>query len=390
MAARTYRFGLIGCGGMGRTHAQALVTTPGLALAALAESDDERRTAAGAAFGVAPAHCYPDYATMLEREALDVVIVATQAPQHAAATLAAAARGVHVLCEKPLALDLAEADAMIDACERAGVLLATNHLRRVEPAALHARDLIAAGAIGAVVGVDLHEKGGRPVCNALLEMATHYIDQLRLLLSGVRYADGRRGDEIEWVFARLSAGSGAQAHAARLEEIVPSQVARPTDRDDGLVLGERATIVFGLAGETQAVLRYYDRPVSDTRYDGADVIGVEGSLAVRWSGEHALYRRVGYAWAAHDPWQPAPVPATPPAPAGERQLTTLCRAMALDLIAAIQEQRAPICSGRDGRAALEAALAVYESHRYGRAVALPLAERGHPLVRWQAAVAAGV
>lgn len=386
MAARTYRFGLIGCGGMGRTHARALVSTPGLTLAALAEPIEARRAAVGEEFRVAPAHCYADFESMLDHAPLDAVVVATQAPQHAPATLAAAARGVHVLCEKPLALDLAEADAMIDACDRAGVRLATNHLRRVEAAPCHARDLIAAGAIGQVVGVEVHDKGGRPVGNALLEMGTHYVDQLRLLLSGIHYADGRRGDAIEWVFARLSTDRGADAHAARPEEIVTSQVAKPTDRDCGLVLGERATIVLGLAGEVQAVMRYLDRPTSDARYDGADVIGTEGSLAVRWGGAQRLFRRAGPAWAPHDPWEPVPLPAAPPAPDGE----TLCRAMALDLVAAIEQGREPACGGRDGRAALETVLAVYESHRRGAPVSLPLAERGHPLAAWRTALTAGV
>ena len=53
-AAKAYRFGLIGCGGMGRQHAQALAHTDGLTLAALADPDEARRTAAGDEFGVPP------------------------------------------------------------------------------------------------------------------------------------------------------------------------------------------------------------------------------------------------------------------------------------------------------------------------------------------------
>src|SRR5690606_27852391 len=154
---------------------------------------------------------------------------------------------------KPLALNLAEADAMAAACVANGVLLATNHMRRVIPASMAARDLIAAGEIGEILAVDIHDKGGRPVGNTLMEMATHYFDEARFLLSGSVQSDGRRGDQAEWLFAHLTTGLGAAAHPATPDEIVPSQVAKPTDRDCGLVLGERGTVVIGLAGGVQAV-----------------------------------------------------------------------------------------------------------------------------------------
>src|SRR5262249_33100511 len=154
----------------------------GLVLAALADPDEARRTAAGDEFGVPPAHRYAGFESMLAEEALACVVVATQAPQHAPATLAAAARGVHVLCEKPLALNLAGADAVAAGCARAGVRLATNHLRRTDPAARRGRELIAAGEIGQIVAVEIHDKGGRPVGNSLMEMATHYVDLARFLL----------------------------------------------------------------------------------------------------------------------------------------------------------------------------------------------------------------
>ena len=80
---------------------------------------------------------------------------------------------------------------------------------------------------------------------------------------------------------------------------------------------------------------------------------------------------------------------TPPVPidgaAGERQ--ALQRRLLRDFLAAIDEGRDPGSSGRDGVAALELSMAVWESHRAGRPVALPLPERAHPLERWRAALA---
>src|SRR5205085_7022100 len=116
--------------------------------------------------------------------------------------ISAAAHGVHVLCEKPLAPSLADADAMVAACDRAGVRLAVDHLRRITPAARVARDMVAEGAVGDVIGIEIHEKGGRPVGNTLMEMSTHDFDLARFAVSRWPSA-GAPADAVEWVFARL-------------------------------------------------------------------------------------------------------------------------------------------------------------------------------------------
>jgi predicted dehydrogenase len=325
---------------------------------------------------------------LLDQARPDLVVVATQAPQHAEITLAAAQRGIHVLCEKPLALNLVEADRMVAACAKAGVHLAVNHLRRTAPASVLARDLIAAGDIGDILAVDIHDKGGRPVGNTLMEMATHYFDEARFLLSGRVLADGRRADTLEWVYAHLATGLGAAAHLATPEEIVPSQVAKPTDRDCGLVLGERATVVLGFAGEVQGVARFHNLPQADSSYDGIDVIGTKGALAVRGGFTKQLFRRRGHTFADQDRWQAVPIPNQDAYFALDNQAAGrfLCQAMVRELITAVEEEREHVSSGEDGLVSLESLMAVYVSHRLGRPVALPLAERRHPLNVWQAEV----
>jgi len=148
--------------------------------------------------------------------------------------------------------------------------------------------------------------------------------------------------------------------------------------------------VLGLAGEVQAVARFLDRPKADTLYDGVDVIGTDGSLAVRGGTDMRLFRRRGHTWAEHDPWQVVELGEPAAEPGDERVAIGRCRAMALELVAAIEAGREHVSSGRDGLIALEAVLAVYESHRQGRPVALPLADRAHPLESWLAAQPVGV
>ena len=384
---RTYRAAVIGCGGMGRNHVKAIAAMPEVALVGIADILPANLERAGNEVGLAHSHWFEDFAVLLDRAHPDFIVIATQAPQHAAITIAAAQRGIHVLCEKPLALNLVEADAMLAACAQANVRLAVNHLRRAAPASLYARDLIAAGSIGDVLAVEIHDKGGRPVGNNLMEMATHYFDEARFLLSGRHLADGRRADTLEWVYARLATGLGATAHPATPDEIMPSQVAKPTDRDCGLVLGERGTVVLGFVGEVQAVARFHNLPKADNSYDGIDVIGTAGSLAVRGGFLKQLYRRRGHTFAQHDRWEPMTVPnsaAYYALPDDQAAGLYLCQAMTRELIAALAEGRDPVSSGQDGLISLESLMAVYVSHRQGAPVVLPLVDRRHPLTVWQA------
>ena len=384
-ASPPFRVAVIGCGGMGRNHIRALATLPEVTLVGIADVLPANLARAGDEVGLEEQKRYLDYRKLLDEAKPDAVVIATQAPQHAEITIAAAQAGVHVLCEKPLALNLSEADAMVAACRAAGVMLATNHLRRVTPASTLARDLIAAGEIGQILAVDIHDKGGRPVGNTLMEMATHYFDEARFLLSRTILADGRRVDEVEWLFAHLSTGLGAAAHPATVSEIVPSQVAKPTDRDCGLVLGERGTVVIGLAGEVQAVARFHNLPQADARYDGIDVIGTEGAIAVRGGMVKHLFRRRGHTFASHDRWQEVSIAgheayfAQQDRSAGEY----LCQMMVKEMIGALAEGREHVASGQDGITSLELLMATYVSHQRNAPVTLPLADRHHPLEIWQ-------
>lgn len=384
--AHPVRAAVIGCGGMGRHHIHGLATLPAVQLVGLADVYAPNLERASNEIDLPEAQRYLDYRQLLDEAKPDFVVIATQAPQHAELTIAAAQRGIHVLCEKPLALNLVEADAMLAACEANGVVLATNHLRRVIPASITARNLIAAGEIGDILAVDIHDKGGRPVGNTLMEMATHYFDEARFLLSGSVQSDGRRADEVEWLFSRLTTGLGANAHAVTAAEIVPSQVAKPTDRDCGLVVGERGTVVVGLAGGVQAVARFHNLPKADNRYDGVDVIGTKGAIAVRGGFVKELFRRQGHTFACDDRWQKVELGSEYAEYLGmpERAVSDyLCQRMALELIAAVQEGRRHVASGQDGIISLELLMATYHSHIANAPVTLPLAERRHPLELWK-------
>lgn len=93
-------------------------------------------------------HVHRDYAALLADEAVDAVYIPAAGDEHRLWAIAAAKAGKHVLCEKPLALNVAEALEMQRACQMAGVLLMEAFMWRHHPRALKVRELVSTGAIG--------------------------------------------------------------------------------------------------------------------------------------------------------------------------------------------------------------------------------------------------
>jgi predicted dehydrogenase len=181
-------FGIIGCGSIAAgSFAPSLIKSERAELLAVCRRDlEQARTFAGR-FGDCAA--YGSAAELLADERISAVIVATPTDAHCALTLQAAARGKHVLCEKPMAHNAAECRQMIRACQRAGVVLGVAYRRRLFPQVLRAQRLIAAGRIGRVVCVRTHYSGlmnagpddwrSRPgIGGAMMEMAVHRIEVL--------------------------------------------------------------------------------------------------------------------------------------------------------------------------------------------------------------------
>ena len=91
---------------------------------------------------------FPSWRDLVADPEIDAVYVATPVRFHAEQTIAAAAAGKHVLCEKPMAMDVAECDRMIAACQAAGVTLGIAYYRRFYPVVARVKQLIDAGEIG--------------------------------------------------------------------------------------------------------------------------------------------------------------------------------------------------------------------------------------------------
>lgn len=139
------RVGLNGCGGMGKSLISQLVTIEEAKLVAGADCFGESRDKFAEQYNVPMFESLTD---MLANAELDAVIVATPNNFHAPHTVEAAGAGKHVFCEKPMALTLADCDAMINACKQANVKLQIGQVLRYLPDFAKALEMIEAGQIG--------------------------------------------------------------------------------------------------------------------------------------------------------------------------------------------------------------------------------------------------
>ena len=148
MAEQTLGAGIIGCGGIGHCHATALTFIPGVRIVGVADID-ESRAAAYAKRYHADAY-YTDVASLLARKDLDFVVVTTANDQHAPLTIQALEAGKHVMVQKPMALNLAEAEAMIQAAKASGKKLMVSFFELFHPAFAKAKEIVDQGLIGDV------------------------------------------------------------------------------------------------------------------------------------------------------------------------------------------------------------------------------------------------
>lgn len=186
------RWGVIGAGDVvEHKSGPALQQIPGSSITAVMRRDSARAADFAARHGVA--RWYDDAQALVEDADVDAVYVATPPGSHAEHTIRAAAAGKHVYVEKPMGRTAAECEAMIAACERAGVGLHVAYYRRALPRFVAVREAVADGAIGRVVSVrvaldrtdagegwrlDPQLSGG----GLFVDLASHTLDWLDLLL----------------------------------------------------------------------------------------------------------------------------------------------------------------------------------------------------------------
>jgi len=166
------RVALVGCGFMGRMHYSRWSAIDGVEVTAICHTDTDRlkreNTASGnievdgAAIEFNKLSLYSDFAEMLAEGGLDAVSITLPTDLHAAFSIKALEAGLHVLCEKPMALNVAQCDNMIAAAKRSGKNLQIGHCIRFWPEYAKAKEMVDSGEYGKVVAATFRRLGSIP------------------------------------------------------------------------------------------------------------------------------------------------------------------------------------------------------------------------------------
>lgn len=140
------RCGIVGLGVGRKKHIPGYLSHPMAELAAIADSNTEKLNAVGDEFHIE--HRYSSLTEMLANEKLDIVSIATPNIFHKDMTIEALEAGCHVMCEKPIAMNAAEAQEMIDAAKRTGKRIMINYVKRYIPESIAVKRVIDAGMLG--------------------------------------------------------------------------------------------------------------------------------------------------------------------------------------------------------------------------------------------------
>lgn len=340
------RFGLVGCGRISERHAASLARCEGAALAALCDVRAERMDAIEAAYAALSADAprparYATLAAMLAAEQVDAVVIATPSGSHAPLALEAIAHGKPVLLEKPLALSLAEADAIASAARRQGVLVQMCHQLRYKPVMRQAKRAVASGALGRLhLGVvSMRLQRSQAYYDAAAWRGTWQHDGGMLLNQGIHLIDLLRwfmGD-ADQVVGRMTRGP------------IPKQT---EDVAAGIVQFKSGAIGM-IEANTLTYPASYDNSIT--------LFGEAGTISIGGLGLNEVRQ-----------WALAKAPeglATPDGAADEHV------AMYAQLVRALEGDRsAAVITAEEGRQALELIFGLYESVRSGASVKLPLAD----------------
>ena len=367
-----YRAAIIGHTGQGNYgHGLEMVygQMPEVEVVAVADPDPEGLAAAGERTGAARG--YADYREMLEKEDVELVNVCPRVvTPHAEMAIAAAEAGARgIFCEKPVAASLAEADAILETCERYNVKVAVAH-RRANPYEQHAKRLVDAGEIGQLQVLRGRGKWDqRAGAEDLAVLGPHMMDSMRYFA----------GADVAWAHAHITQ-DGLEVTLDDVHE---------GNEGIGLIAGNSLAAYYVFANGITA--HFESRPGDTTakvnsRWFGFEVHGTEGVIALRNSpnGEMYMHRHGMFIPDGRVQWERVLIEEWEAIPEAERTHHSNVL-IARELIQAIEEDRDVVeaSSGRDARAALEMIMAVHESHRMQGRVRFPLVNRENPYEVWR-------
>ena len=331
--SKQYKAAIVGCGSIGQAHMQGYERLDNVDVVAVVDPLEPARKMYMDEYGIPSG--YATVEEMLEKSEPDIVSVCVWHLLHDTVTAEVAigpsVKGI--ICEKPMAIGMGRADAMVDVCEANDVKLAISHQRRFTPGWEKARELIKDDAIGIPLRADLRVKEG------LANWGTHSIDGARYILGDpiakwVMGAVERRTNKYERNTAIEDACMGLIHFGGSLQFFIQSDLwDRNCDAGKFFIRGTE-----GMLHVTETVLKMFN---AETRgWESIDLGLKEGDQAIGGNTNAAQTREL------------------------------------IEWIEGGPESRG---SGRIARDTVEVMMAMYESARQNRVVKLPLQEKEYPL-----------
>ena len=352
----SHGFGIVGCGMIADFHARAIAEIPDARLVA-AFSRSPANGGRVAALAVGQCRVYDDLAAMLAHPGLDVVCVCTPSGAHLDPAVTSARAGKHVVVEKPLEITVPRCDAIIQACDEAGVRLCAIFPSRFSPANLLLKRAIEAGRFGRLTLGDTYVKWWRSQDyydsgqwrgtwnldggGALMNQAIHNVDLLQWLMGDVATVQAMTATLVH---DRIEVEDAAVA-SLRFTNGALGVIEASTGAFPGLL---KRTEIHGENGSARVeqdditLWTFRDEQPGD-----ADRVGTQGPA----TGGAADPKAISHA--------------------GHRDQLR-------DFLRAIDDGTPPLVDGREGRKAVEIIRAIYRSARTGNAVRLPLDDEAAP------------
>jgi myo-inositol 2-dehydrogenase/D-chiro-inositol 1-dehydrogenase len=356
---RKVKVGLIGSGFISSIHAEALQRCPGAEVFAVASPSPGKAKAFASKHDIP--HYHTDHLKLLQMPEIELVVIGIPNDLHCVATLDAAAAGKHIVIEKPMCLNLADADRMLEACRRAKVRLMYAEELCFAPKYVRLKQLLDSGALGEPVLLKQSEKHDGPHAQhfwdvnrsgggVTMDMGCHAIEFFRWLL-------GRPA--IRSIYAQMA----TQVHQKKTR-----------GEDNALLILEFANGAIGLAEESWTKPGGMD--------DRAEVHGSKGVAYADLLHGNAIetFSTVGYDYSV------------------EKGGSTVGWSFTIyeeiwnygfvqemsHFVDCVQRDLQPLVTGEDGRVVLETLFAAYESAGTGRKVSLPFrSEAAKPFDLWR-------
>ena|SRR5437762_1175503 len=342
---RDLRIVVVGCGRISERHFEAIDATPGLKVVAACDDVAQRAQAAAKRWNIPE---FTSYEAMLSEIEADVAALCTPSGLHPKHGIMAAERGLHVISEKPMATRMEEANALVRACDSAGVHLFVVKQNRLNPAVQLLRRAVDKKRFGRIYTANTTVRWTRPQeyydqapwrgtwefdGGAFMNQASHYVDMIQWLVGPVESVSAKTATLARRIESEDSGVAILRFRNGAIGTIEVTMLAYPRNLEGSItILGEKGTVKIGGTALNRMEHWEFADPDGDDRE--AEVLrAAPNPLSVYGSGHQPYYQNVAQVLR------------------GEATAGT---------------------DGREGRKSLELILGIYEAARTGREVALPL------------------